>query len=248
MPVHDWERVSAGTFHDFHCSWITHLKEHLNDGRLPEGYYAQSEQHAGQTLADVLTLQAIGDSHFSEDDGAVAVKVKPPQMSRRVVANEATQYRLLRRTLTIRHSSNHRVVALLEIVSPSNKDRPGSVTDFVQKVCSALKQGIHVLMIDLFPAGPHDPERLHGEISYVAGLEDENQQPLPADKPLTLASYIARRLPEGYVEPLAVGDSLRDMPLFLDPDFYVEVPLEMTYQQAYRGVPSVWREVLESPR
>ena len=245
MPVHDWQRVSAGMFHHFHCSWITHLGESLNDGRLPEGYYAMTEQHAGQTLPDILTLQASCHSSIEDDPGAVAVKLKPPQIARRVVANEATQYRLLRRTLAIRHSSNHRVVALLEIVSPANKDRPGSVTDFVEKVCSALKQGIHVLMIDLFPAGPHDLERMHGEISYVAGLEDENQQPLPSDKPLTLASYISRRMPEGYVEPLAMDDQMPDMPLFLDPDFYVPVPLEMTYQQAYRGVPSVWRDVLD---
>lgn len=248
MPVHDWQRVSAGAFHDFHCSWITHLKENLNDGGLPEGYYAMAEQHAGQTLPDVLTLQSSDHSHVEDEEGAVAVKVKPPRIARHVVANEATQYRLLRRTLTIRHSSDHRVVALLEIVSPANKDRPASVTDFVEKVCSALKQGIHVLMIDLFPARSHDPERLHGEISYVAGLEDENHQPLPSDKPLTMASYISRPLPEGYVEPLAIGDSPPDMPLFLDPDFYIEVPLETTYQQAYRGVPSVWREVLEQPR
>lgn len=209
------------------------------------GYYAQSEQHAGQSVADVLTLQGLPNSHFDEDSGAVAVKLKPPLVARRVVANEASQYRLLRRTLSIRHSSNHRVVALLEIVSPANKDRPGSVTDFVEKVCSALKQGIHVLLIDLFPAGLHDPERMHGEISYVAGLEDENQQPLPSDKPLTLASYVSRQMPEGYVEPLAVADTMPDMPLFLDPDFYVPVPLEMTYQQAYRGIPAVWRDVLD---
>lgn len=245
MPVHDWQRVSAGTVHDFHCSWITHLKEGLNDGGLPDGDYAQSEQHAGQSVADVLTLQSLSNSPFENDSGAVAVKLQPPQMARRVVANEASQYRLLRRTLTIRHTSNHRIVALIEIVSPANKDRPGSVTDFVEKVCSALKQGIHVLMIDLFPAGSSDPARMHGEISYVAGLEDEHQQPLPSDQPLTLASYVSRRLPEGYVEPLAVADTMPDMPLFLDPDFYVPVPLEMTYQQAFRGVPSVWRAVLE---
>ena len=245
MPVHDWQQVSAGTFHHFHCSWITHLGELLNDGRLPEGYYAMTEQHAGQTLPDILTLQSSCNSSFEDDPGAVAIKLKPPQIARRVVSNEAVQYRLLRRTLAIRHSSNHRVIALLEIVSPANKDRPSSVTDFVEKVCSALKQGIHVMMIDLFPAGSHDPERMHGEISYVAGLEDENQQPLPTDKPLTLASYISRRMPEGYVEPLAVGDIMPDMPLFLDPDFYVPVPLELTYQQAYRGVPSVWRDVLD---
>jgi uncharacterized protein DUF4058 len=248
MPIHDWQRVSAGTFHHFHSGWITHLGEALNDGRLPVGYYAMAEQHAGQTLPDVLTLPTLDDSQVADAEGVAAVQVKPPRIARHVVANEATQYRLLRRTLTIRHSSNHRVVALLEIVSPTNKDRSASVTDFVEKACSALKQGIHVLMSDLFPAGPRDPERMHGEISYVAGLEDEHHQPLPSDQPLTLASYISRRLPEGYVEPLAVGDTLPAMPLFLDPDFYIEAPLETTYQQAYRGVPSVWRELLESPR
>ena len=78
MPVHDWQRVSAGMFHHFHCSWITHLGESLNDGRLPEGYYAMTEQHAGQTLPDILTLQASCNSSFKDDPGAVAVKLKPP--------------------------------------------------------------------------------------------------------------------------------------------------------------------------
>ena len=32
MPVHDWTRVQAGTFHHFHCAWITHLAEALNGG------------------------------------------------------------------------------------------------------------------------------------------------------------------------------------------------------------------------
>ena len=35
MPVHDWTRVIAGTFHDFHQGWITHLKEALNNTILP---------------------------------------------------------------------------------------------------------------------------------------------------------------------------------------------------------------------
>jgi hypothetical protein len=60
-----------------------------------------------------------------------------------------------------------------------------------------------------------------------------------------LASYFSRCLPEGDVEPLAIADPLRDMPLFLSPDFYVEVPLELTCQPADRGIPSVWRDVLK---
>ena len=37
MPVHDWSRVEAGTFHAFHGCWITHLMGALNNGILPEG-------------------------------------------------------------------------------------------------------------------------------------------------------------------------------------------------------------------
>jgi hypothetical protein len=44
---------------------------------------------------------------------------------------------------------------------------------------------------------------------------------------------------------VAVGDSLPDMPLFLDPGHYVHTPLEPTYQAAYRGVPKRWREILD---
>ena len=44
MPVHDWTRVEAGIFHDFHHTWITAIKNALNAGLLPEEYYALAEQ------------------------------------------------------------------------------------------------------------------------------------------------------------------------------------------------------------
>jgi hypothetical protein len=56
MPVHDWTRVNAGIFHDFHHDWITMLKRALNAGRLPAGYYALAEQIAGGLGPDVPTL------------------------------------------------------------------------------------------------------------------------------------------------------------------------------------------------
>jgi hypothetical protein len=54
MPVHDWTPVDAGIFHDLHVGWIPGIRKALNDGRLPEGYYALAEQHAGRPIADVL--------------------------------------------------------------------------------------------------------------------------------------------------------------------------------------------------
>jgi hypothetical protein len=47
------------------------------------------------------------------------------------------------------------------------------------------------------------------------------------------------------VEALAVEDLLPDLPLFLDPDYYVHAPLEATYQAAWLGMPRNDRRVLE---
>ena len=46
MPVHDWTRVDAGIFHAFHHRWISAISDVLNEGILPEDYYALPEQHA----------------------------------------------------------------------------------------------------------------------------------------------------------------------------------------------------------
>lgn len=67
----------------------------------------------------------------------------------------------------------------------------------------------------------------------------------PDNEPLTLASYDAATGVRAFVEPVAVGDSLIDMPLFLAPRRHVLVPLEETYQKAFDSVPRRWRVVLD---
>ncbi|HJT31793.1 MAG TPA: DUF4058 family protein [Pirellulales bacterium] len=242
MAVHDWNRVKAGTFHDFHGSWIVHLKETLNAGLLPDGYYALSEQHADRAIADVLTLEEDDARRFTVESGAVAVAETPPRVSQKMVASENAAYRSLRRTLAIRHSSQHRLVAAIELLSPANKDRSQNVQDFVEKVLAMLRAGCHLLVIDLLPPGPHDPHGVHGAIWEY--FDPQDYEP-PAGKPLTLAAYQAGEMPEAYLEPTAVGSDLPSMPLFLQAGWYVDVPLETTYQMAYRGVPAYWRRVLE---
>jgi hypothetical protein len=244
MPVHDWTRVDAGTFHAFHTVWIAELMVSLNGGLLPAGYYAMAEQHLGRLVPDVLTLQVPeAEPAESPNEGAVAVAVAPPRLQKRVLSPDAT-YRAARRTLVVRRERGHRIVALVEIASPGNKDRPESVTSFVAKVDSALQAGCHVVVVDLFPPGPHDLRGLHGAFWEQYG-EEEVTDP---EQPLTLASYVAGRLPEAYVATLGVGEQLPEVPLFLTPDAYVNLPLEPTYQAAFRGMPAYWRGVVEGPR
>jgi hypothetical protein len=115
------------------------------------------------------------------------------------------------------------------------------VDDFVVKAQTAMQQGVHMLVVDLFPPGRHDPTGMNGAVWQRLGGE----MALAPEKPLSVGSYVASDLPTVYVEPLAVGDQLVDMPLFLLPDWYVNIPLEDTYTAAFRGVPAVWRRVLE---
>jgi hypothetical protein len=243
MPVHDWARVDAGVFHDFHTWWIVHLREALNGGLLPSGYYAMSEQHAGRYIADILTLHV--DQPAPAPDRGVAVLDAPPRTrTKRIVPAASSR---LRRTLTIRHISGHRVVALLEIVSPGNKDRAESVEAFAAKVIAALDVGVHVLIVDLFPPGKHDPLGMAGAVwEFLAGGGEEPWAPATTE-PLTLASFVATLNVEIYQESLAVGMAMPEMPLFLSQERYVNVPLASTYDAAFRGMPEIWRETLERP-
>ncbi len=246
MPVHDWTRVEAGIFHAFHVAWLPQLQGALNGGLLPSGYYALAEQHAGRSIADLLTLHAspaAGEPLPAPPaTGGTAVAEAPPRARHRQTIEPAALAR--RRTLAIRHVSGHRLVAVLEVVSPANKDRPQSALDFAAKAVDALDAGVHLLLVDLFPPGPSDPQGMHGVIRRRLDLSEEPYD-LPADEPLTLASYAAGPRVEIYLEHLAVGATLPEMPLFLRPDRYVNVPLEATYQEAYRGMPAFWRDVLE---
>jgi hypothetical protein len=192
MPVHDWTRVDAGTFHAFHTLWIGELMKALNAGLLPRGYYAMAEQVATRMQTDVLTLEA-GPAHplpaGETRNGGVAVAEAPPHVRfslRPDPTRKPRRHASRHRHLAIRHISGHRVVALIEIVSPSNKDRKAHVRELAEKVARSLEAGIHVLLIDLLPAGPHDPNGLHGAV--WSWFDTAPYEP-PSDGPLTLASY-----------------------------------------------------------
>jgi hypothetical protein len=66
------------------------------------------------------------------------------------------------------------------------------------------------------------------------------------DKPLKLVAYDAGPPKTYYLEPIAVGDVMIDMPFSLAPGWDVDVLLEATYQAAWRGVPRRFRPILEA--
>jgi hypothetical protein len=220
MPIHDWTRVTAGTWHDFHVAWVVAIQSQFNQGFLPPNYYAQIEPDSENTKQEYVIIDTSSSSAEAE----------------------MNEYVLKRRTVVIRHASDDRIVALLELVSPGNKSTRRALRSFVEKAVEALYQGYHLTVVDLFPPTPRDPNGIHGAI--WAELSDDEFH-LPPETPLTLAAYSAGVRKKAYLEPTAVGTALIDMPIFLDEETYVDVPLEATYEAAYRGVPRRWKQVLE---
>lgn len=246
MPAHDWTRVDAGIFHAFHHDWITDISRTLNRGLLPSEYYARPEQIAGGLGPDVLTLRRpIGNGAPGTPElpsGTVVLAVTPPKVRLRM-GSEANRYAAKAKAVTIRHVSDHQIVAMVEIISPGNKNNQNGLNAFVRKAREALAAGIHLLLIDLFPPSSRDPQGIHGA---VWGEDCGPDYVVPEEKPLTCVAYIGGIGAEAFVEPFAVADVLPEMPLFLTPDMYVLVPLEMAYQTAWEGMPMYWRNVLSA--
>jgi len=242
MPIHDWTKIPAGGFHTFRKDWTVELKRRLNRGVLPPGYSAFTELRVDGWEPDVVAIGADG----AERTGGVAVATAPPrakQMSR--IRTDAAKYAQRANSISIREEFCP-VVAVIEVVSPVNKVRKRSVREFVTKVVDFLSRGVNVVIVNLFPPTPRDPDGLHAMI--WAELTDEPFDLRPPDKPLTVASYETGNGFAAYVDPVAVGDELPETPLFLAPGWYVSLPLESTYCASWAETPQPIKAIVEPGR
>jgi hypothetical protein len=171
----------------------------------------------------------------------VAVLEHPPRV-KYTEEQECDIYAESADRVAVYHANGDRIVAYIEIVSPGNKHSPMEVQKFVDKCNDALEGGIHLLIIDILPPGKHDPQGMHAALWRHRYSQSHG---VTADEPLGLSSYRCDDVPRAYFQPLAVGQALPEMPVFITPLYYVNVPLDETYAESYRGVPQRWKRVIE---
>jgi hypothetical protein len=242
MPMHDWSRVTAGVYHNFRFLWIATIIDCLNAGLLPKGMIAMAEQIVGGVEPDVVTLQR-NDVDFPASIGHTATMIEAPPRPKTqfVVPVEVERYAAKANRVVVRHSLG-KIVAVVEIVSPGNKDTRHALRSFVEKTVDLLYEDINLLVIDPFPPGARDPQGIHKAI-----WDEITDEPfaLPEDRKLTLAAYQAAPIKTAYVEPFCVGLRIPDMPLFLHNDFYINVPLEATYMDTWAVLPQLLRDLVQ---
>ncbi|MGO9462579.1 MAG: DUF4058 family protein, partial [Isosphaeraceae bacterium] len=227
-----------GDFHDFHQCWVVAIRNALNTGLLPPGYMAMAEQVTGRPIPDVVTLHARESKEWPE--GGIAVATAPPT-ARLIARIERVNYAKRADRVVIRHGRG-KVVAIIEIVSPGNKDSRVALRTFVEKAADIVNQGVNLLVVDLFPPTPRDPLGIHKAIWDELGGEPFTA---PPGKTLIVASYHAGDIPSAYVEPVGIGDALPSLPIFLSETRYIPAPLETTYQEAWAVFPAMLKELIE---
>lgn len=219
MPIHDWTRVRANRFHDFHQSWTVALSNHLNNGRLPTGYYSLLEKPS------VLLARMNANATYRADD-------------------EEARYAAKANSITIRTPTHHDI-AVIQIVSPGNKSSRVAQGSFVRQMVTLLKTGIHLLLVDLFPAVEKGAPEIHQ--ATWSSITDREALGLPEDRPLAVVAYEAAGEINAYLQEVGVGAPLPESPLFLAPRHYINCPLEESYRTAWEQFPPPLRGPLESP-
>ncbi|MCC7418859.1 MAG: DUF4058 family protein [Planctomycetaceae bacterium] len=244
MPLHDWSRVPAGLFHHFHQDWSIEIARELNRGRLPAGFSALVEQRAGEREPNLLAIET-GDPPDEEareqvPGGGVAIIGRP---SARIVRHSsADRYAARANRIVVRHHLG-RVVSVIEIVAPGNKSSRAALREFVTKTADFLAHGVHVLVVDLFQPTQHDPAGIH---KAIWDEFEEEAFDMPVGKDRVAVSYEAGEERVAYIELIGIGEPIPDMPLFLDVELHIPVPLEKTYETAWNASPQALRAAVEN--
>jgi hypothetical protein len=231
MPLHDWkdERGWDGV----HLLWLAQLLDWIQP-RLPTGFRAYVGSvpaltlEAGNGKPDVTVrgwrsperdAAARGAAALAPDREAVATFTLDPQRA-------------------IHVDWHGQLIAAVELVSPRNKDRLDSKARYARRYLGYLRQGVHLMLVDVFSQPPG--------FSFADAISDDLGLGEPASPPPFAISYrVGGPVPRGedmgtrielWCRQLTAGQPLPELPLALDQDQVVVIDLETTYHEAARRV------------
>jgi len=212
----------------FHARWASAIADALNAGSLPAELFAEPTVHiGGQVQVDVATLE---DGAPSSGNGGVATLPRPmttiPTPTWTIPAAFTDTFEVQ----IINSEAGPKLVAAIELVSPSNKDRPQTRRAFAVKCASYLCQGIHVIIMDVVTSRSAN---LHNEIMCL--METDGFRQPPEARLYSVAYRPVRRDMRDEIDvwpaKFALGDRLPSLPLYLAADLAVMVDFEATYQE-----------------
>jgi Protein of unknown function (DUF4058) len=238
VPLRDHFRSPVNDTHswdELHGGWPMEIVRHLTT-ILPAGFRAAPKVHLGSPFeVDVSTYDL--DSRDSEtnadspDSGTGTLTALSPTLTVEADLSEQDEYEVR----IYDAERGRRLVAAIEIISPSNKDRADTRELFVAKVASLLQQGVCVSLVDLVSIRQAN---LYADLLKLLGRADPA---LTTTTPYLYAVTLRSRKPpkrrqllDAWFYPMIVGQSLPTLPIWLTPDLRVMLALETSYEETCR--------------
>lgn len=232
MPLHDWSK--DGPWDAMHLMWISELARDVKS-RLPPEYRA----YAGPGISVAIGTDGGRPdisvrAHFQDADSAR--REQHPAASEAKPDVEVIAMPSLDPLPSLFVERDGRLVAVLELISPRNKDRLVSRTNYTLRYAAYLADGVNLMLVDV--------HRLPNGFSFLDGIEREMElTPTPAIvAPLAATYRVGEPAAEGgrflaiWRRQLTIGEKLPTLPLPLTPAESLEIDLEKTYQRAASDV------------
>jgi hypothetical protein len=240
MPLRDHfhpPMSNKSSWEALHGGWPMVMVQHLNRV-LPPDYTAAPRIHLG-TLAeiDIATFEQYENApSVDANNGGVATAtstwIASPAVSVETELPDQDEYEV--RIYDVQR--DQLLVAAIEIVSPGNKDRADKRNAFINKCAALLRSGVAVSIVDLVTQRHFN---LYAELMQLLGHPDPT---MTAQSPPIYAASCRwvrrepRALLEAWPHPLAIGEPLPKLPLWLSESLAMPLDLEQSYEQACRDL------------
>jgi Protein of unknown function (DUF4058) len=235
MPLRDHFRSPVNDAHSWdevHGQWPGEIVRDLTN-ILPAGFRAAPRVHLGSAFeVDIGNYELDNRDADAPGHGGVATQsaLKPTYT---VEADLSDQDEYEVRIYDAEHG--RQLVAAIEIVSPANKDRPQTRDLFAGKVAALLQQGVCVSIVDLVTVRRAN---VYADLLTLLGHIDPQLAPTPphlyAVSLRTRKSRKGRPRLDAWFYPMALGEPLPELPIWLNDDLRVSLPLESSYQETCR--------------
>jgi uncharacterized protein DUF4058 len=220
-PRADWQ--------SFHNRWANAIADGL-DQILPRRFFARVQVNLGRHIeAEVAEFETVAEVETNGSSGGVAVRPYAPAAARAVLPAVFPD------DLEVQVCDSDRgarLAAVIELVSPANKDRPEHRRAFSIKCAAYLQRGIGLVMVDTVTSRRCN---LHNELISLLG--GARAGVLPDTVFLYATAYRpAHRDERNEIDvwdaALVVGQSLPTLPLALRGNGTIPLDLEASYTEA----------------
>jgi hypothetical protein len=235
MPLRDHFRPPVSrrvSWEAIHGMWPAVLVQQLKK-QLPAGYVSAPKVHLGaQAEVDIATYEQNDTSAGiweSDTGGGVATAawtMAEPSLAVEINIPDDDEYEVR----IYDEERDHTLVAVIELVSPSNKDRLETRNRFVGKCAALLRQGVAVSIVDVVTIRQFN---LYAELMASLGQTDPTLIGEPAIYAASCRWLMGERRGrlETWSHVLEVGKPLPTLPLWLTPIRYVPLDLEQSYEK-----------------